>query len=75
MKIKLLSSLIIHLILISIAGKPCEELTLNSFVIDYCKNGSKCTIEAIGGSGINNQISCECLIGYSLPDCSLRKFG
>ncbi|OII74897.1 uncharacterized protein cubi_03028 [Cryptosporidium ubiquitum] len=72
MKIRLFSLLTAHLILGSLAAQSCEEVTTNSFVMAYCKNGSKCTIENIGGNGINNQIYCECLIGYSLPDCSLQ---
>ncbi|KAH8739292.1 hypothetical protein FG386_000049 [Cryptosporidium ryanae] len=54
-------------------SKQCGDLTTSTLVLDYCKNGSECTIENIGDSGINNNIICNCLFGYSLPDCSLRK--
>lgn len=74
MKIKLLSFSIANLISMTIAEKACEELTASLSVIGYCKNGSKCTIENIGTFRINNVVSCKCLAGYSLPDCSLRKF-
>ncbi|KAH7648434.1 hypothetical protein FG379_000358 [Cryptosporidium bovis] len=52
-------------------SKKCSEITASSIILDYCKNGSECTIENIGDSDINNNIVCNCLFGYSLPDCSL----
>ncbi|OLQ18020.1 hypothetical protein ChUKH1_04420 [Cryptosporidium hominis] len=72
MRIVLFAFLIVHFILRTFAAKSCEELTSNAFVLSYCKNGSKCTIDNIGGEGINNQLNCECLVGYSLSDCSLQ---
>lgn len=56
-----------------LADRLCSDVTSSSLILNYCKNGSKCIIEDLGGTGINNQIKCECLIGYGLPDCSLRK--
>ncbi|KAF7456452.1 hypothetical protein HWI79_3020 [Cryptosporidium felis] len=64
--------LVTYKVINSLAGTPCIDITSNTFVLEYCKNLSKCMIEDIGGSGINNKITCECLVGYSLPDCSLQ---
>ncbi|EEA06680.1 uncharacterized protein CMU_013550 [Cryptosporidium muris RN66] len=68
-----ISTLVILLpMLVTSASFICSSVTQSYTILTYCKNGSKCLIETIGGNGINTQIKCICNFGYGLPDCSLE---